>query len=188
MFTEREQAARTEHRAYPVGGAGVSTQQLQPFGPGGGRHPIPSVRMDIGRNQAGTLGVQEPWLGPAGVARVVTRGPGGDGVNQDGLTPFLFKEFPGSLAPRWGRTNTNRPWLPHRSSIDTRILLKTMPQMYIQVSQYDFLGQLTRFVRVIVCKIAERSPKVERIEHAGYLRRGRRIRAWVSETRTRDYA
>ena len=86
-------------------------------------------------------------LGPAGVATVVTRRLPGDGVAAGGLTPFLFKEFQGSLAPRWGRTNTNRPWLPHRSSIDTRILLKTMPQMYIQVSQYDFLGQLAHFIR-----------------------------------------
>ena len=62
--------------------------------------PIPSVRTHMRRNQAGTLGVPWLWLGPSGAARVVTRGPGGDGVAAGGMTPFVIKEFPGSLAPR----------------------------------------------------------------------------------------
>ena len=50
------------------------------------------------------------------------------------------------------------------------------------------MGQLTRVCSLFHRSAVERGPKVERIEHAGYLRRGRTQGAWVSKTRTRDYA
>ena len=99
---------------------------LNPLHRAGGRHPISNVRMHIGRNQAGTL---HGRLGLAAAARVVTRRPCGDTGRTGGMTPFLFNEFPRSLAPRWGRTNAIVPCYPHNSGIDMRMLLIRLPQM-----------------------------------------------------------
>ena len=99
---------------------------LSPLRRAGGRHPIPSVRMDIGVQGGDTLSV---WRGPAGGRRVVTRGPGGDTGRTGGMTPFIIKEFQGSVAPRC-HEQTPMVLITHTKVVLTwRILLIRLPKM-----------------------------------------------------------
>ena len=86
------------------------------------------------------------------------------------------------------RTNAEGVDYPHESSIDTAYRVENnAPNVDSGVPICDN-GTSARVCSLFHRSTVERGPKVERIEHAGYLRRGRTQGAWVSKTRTRDYA